>query len=111
MRTYITSVLIALTFETTCKATPTIIFVSKRFTESYVLGEIAKRVLDEKQFAVEHKQGMGGGGIVWTALKTGEITLYPEYTGTIQSEILKLKSAATADVLRSELAKYGVGMT
>ncbi|RYD88156.1 MAG: amino acid ABC transporter permease, partial [Sphingobacteriales bacterium] len=84
---------------------------SKRFTESYVLGEIAKRVLEQQGFTTEHKQGMSGGGIVWTALKTGSITLYPEYTGTIKDEILKIKGLASRERLASELAKYGVGMT
>ena len=38
---------------------------SKRFTESYVLGEIGKRLLEDAGFSVEHKQGMGGTIIVW----------------------------------------------
>jgi osmoprotectant transport system permease protein len=84
---------------------------SKRFTESYVLGEIAKRVLEQRGFTVEHRQGMGGGGIVWAAIKTGNITLYPEYTGTIADEILKLKGQVTPERMRAELAPYGVGMT
>lgn len=85
---------------------------SKRFTESYVLGEIAKRAMEQRGFTVEHRQGMGGGGIVWTALRTRKITLYPEYTGTVADEILRLKgTAATPERLRVELSKHGVGMT
>ncbi|MBS1796673.1 MAG: ABC transporter permease subunit [Acidobacteria bacterium] len=94
-----------------CGRRPSIIVASKRFTESYVLGEIAKRMLENQGLNVEHRQGMGGGGIVWTALQTGQITLYPEYTGTVREEILKLKGDAGPDRMRAELAKEGVGMT
>ena len=69
-------------------AAQTVIVGSKRFTESYVLGEIAKKALLDAGLKVEHKQGMGATAIVWGALKTGGITLYPEYTGTISEEIL-----------------------
>lgn len=94
-----------------CSRQSSIIVASKRFTESYVLGEIAKRVLENQGFNVEHRQGMGGGGIVWTALQTRQITLYPEYTGTIREEILKIKGNVTPEKMREELAKNGVGMT
>ncbi len=94
-----------------CSRQSSITVASKRFTESYVLGEIARRILENHGFNVEHRQGMGGGGIVWTALQTGQITLYPEYTGTIREEILKLKGDVTSEKMREELAKDGVGMT
>lgn len=94
-----------------CSRPSSIIVASKRFTESYVLGEIAKRVLENQGFKVEHQQGMGGGGLVWTALQTGQITLYPEYTGTIRDQILKINGNITPEKMREELAKDGVGMT
>jgi osmoprotectant transport system permease protein len=87
-----------------------IVVGSKMFTESYVLGEIAKRLLEQAGFKVEHKRGMGATGIVWQALRTGQITMYPEYTGTISEEILKVKGRMTPESMRSALQKYGVGM-
>lgn len=107
----IISLLFLLLTYAACSRQSSIIVGSKRFTESYVLGEIAKRVLENKGFIVEHRQGMGGGGIVWTALQTGQIALYPEYTGTVRDEILKLKGDVTPEQMREELAKDGVGMT
>jgi osmoprotectant transport system permease protein len=53
-----------------------IVVGSKKFTESYVLGEIAKTALENAGFAVEHKQGMGGTIILWQALRSGEIAVY-----------------------------------
>lgn len=84
---------------------------SKRFTESYVLGEIAKKLLEDAGYRVEHKQGMGGTIIVWDALKNGDIAMYPDYTGTIQETILKSKTPLTAEQMRSALAEHGIGMT
>jgi osmoprotectant transport system permease protein len=83
---------------------------SKKFTESYVLGEIAKRVLTEAGYQVEHKQGMGATAIVWNALTGKSIDAYPEYTGTISEELLKRPGIDVAEV-RKALAKDGIGMT
>jgi len=84
-----------------------IVIGSKKFTESYVLGEIAKRTLNDAGVSAEHRQGMGGTIILWQALRSGQIDLYPEYTGTIAEEILKDRRA----VPREALTKFGVGMT
>ena len=91
---------------------------SKKFTESYVLADIAQLAIERAGYAAEHRQGMGGTIILWEALKEGAITCYPEYTGTIREVILKNGGPATegtgeADVdrMRLQLAQYGVGMT
>src|SRR5262249_19273736 len=76
-----------------------------------ILGEIAKKAISDAGFSVEHKQGMGNTSIVWQALKTGQISAYPEYTGTISKEILKSEAPLTADQIRSALANEGIGMT
>src|ERR1700720_3351200 len=88
-----------------------IVVGSKRFTESYVLGEIARIALQKAGFTVEHKQGMGGTIILWQALRGGDVQLYPEYTGTITEEILKTKQPLNTDGLRALLRQRGVGMT
>src|ERR1700751_5267105 len=88
-----------------------IVVGSKKFTESYVLGEIAKTTLQNAGFAAEVRQGMGGTIILWQALQGGEITLYPEYTGTITEEILKTKQPLSTDELGALLRQQGVGMS
>src|SRR5882762_588773 len=88
-----------------------VVIGSKKFTESYVLGEIAKRTLNDAGIRAEHRQGMGGTIILWEALRTGQIDAYPEYTGTIAQEILKRNDRVTFDQIAGELAKFGVGMT
>ena len=79
-----------------------IVIGSKRFTESYLIGEILKQLAEEVNEApVDYKPGLGNTGIVFTALKEGLIDIYPEYTGTIAAEILKrpdLISAKSAEL-------------
>ena len=88
-----------------------IVIGSKKFTESYVLGEIAKRTLNDAGIPAEHRQGMGGTIIVWQALRGAQIDAYPEYTGTIAEEILKDQQLHSAGAIRDALSKFGVGMT
>ena len=88
-----------------------VVIGSKKFTESYVLGEIAKRTLTDAGIPAEHRQGMGGTIILWEALRGGQIDAYPEYTGTIATEILKSGSGVSLDQIRESLEKVGVGMT
>ena len=88
-----------------------IVIGSKKFTESYVLGEIAKRTLNDAGIPAEHRQGMGGTIIVWQALRGAQIDAYPEYTGTIAEEILKDQQLHSAAAIRDALSKFGVGMT
>src|SRR5436305_15167675 len=88
-----------------------VVIGSKKFTESYVLGEIAKRTLTQAGIPAEHRQGMGGTIILWEALRGGQIHAYPEYTGTIATEILKNDSRVPLNEIRDSLEKLGVGMT
>lgn len=62
---------------------------SKRFTESYVLGELINQSLRDGGLRSLHRQGLGNTNIVYQALVQGQIDVYPEYTGTILREILK----------------------
>src|SRR5205085_7943380 len=47
----------------------------------------------------------------WEALRTGQIDVYPEYTGTIAQEILKRGDRVAFEQIASELAKSGIGST
>ena len=110
MKTFAVILLVGLS-GTVVKADPTVIVGSKKFTESYVLGEIAKRAIENTGMEIDFRPGMGGTIIVWEALRTGRITLYPDYTGTIVEEILKRPELQSDDAIREALAPFGVGMT
>ena len=82
---------------------------SKRFTESYVLGELLAQTA-APHARVEHKQGLGNTAIVLAALKSGSIDVYPEYTGTISLEILRHAQPSTLEQMQRELAQQGLGI-
>jgi osmoprotectant transport system permease protein len=87
-----------------------VVIGSKKFTESYVLAEIAKRACEEAGIQAEHRQGMGGTIILWQALRGGSIDIYPEYTGTIAEEILKQRGASESDI-RTALGEQGIAIS
>lgn len=90
-------------------AAETIAIGSKRFTESYILGEVLRAAAAQAGADARHRQGLGNTGIVFAALQAGEIDLYPEYTGTIAREILRHDGDATLDELNRRLAPLGLG--
>lgn len=81
---------------------------SKRFTESYILGEIATQTLRASGVAAEHRQGLGNTAILAQALAQGEVAVYPEYTGTIARELLKLDHLPEPPELDRLLAARGL---
>ncbi|MGA8053549.1 MAG: glycine betaine ABC transporter substrate-binding protein [Burkholderiales bacterium] len=83
---------------------------SKRFTESYILGEVVARTAREAGAKAEHRQGLGNSGIVFAALRSGGIDLYPEYTGTIARELLGLDREPTLEELDRRLSPLGLGV-
>jgi osmoprotectant transport system permease protein len=84
---------------------------SKRFTESYILGEIvAQTVTAAGEVQAVHNPGLGNTAIVFAALKGGSIDVYPEYTGTIAFELLGRREPASAAEINAALAAYGLGI-
>ncbi|HEY2189276.1 MAG TPA: glycine betaine ABC transporter substrate-binding protein [Caldimonas sp.] len=77
---------------------------SKRFTESYILGEIVTQTLVAAGRPASHKAGLGNTGILEQALASGAVDLYPEYTGTIVRELLKREGNPSLDELNRWLA-------
>jgi osmoprotectant transport system substrate-binding protein len=63
---------------------------SKDFTEQFIVGEMYALVLEKAGFKVERKLNLGGTPVAEAALESGEIDLYPEYTGTGLLTVLKL---------------------
>jgi glycine betaine/choline ABC-type transport system substrate-binding protein len=67
-----------------CSCSPqsqSIIVGSKPFTESEIIGEITSQLLESQGLRVERKFYMGGA-VCFNSLKSGNMDLYVEYTGT-----------------------------
>jgi len=105
---FLTGVLL---FATGCGRRNHIVVGSKNFTEQLILGEIiAQHIEDKLHQPVERKLDLGGTLLANQALVSGEIDLYPEYTGTAFTNVLK-RSAVTdpAVVLEQVRAAYSSG--
>ena len=73
-----------------CSAKQNIRVGSKNFTEQVVLGEIIAQHLEHRlNQKVERRLNLGGTLLAHGALLNHEIDLYPEYTGTALTAILK----------------------
>ncbi|UII34062.1 ABC transporter permease/substrate-binding protein [Fulvivirga ulvae] len=69
---------------------PDVLIGSKNFTESFILAHIFKIIIEsETGLTAGLKLGFGGTKLLFDALNTGEVDLYPEYTGTGLLVILK----------------------
>ena len=64
---------------------------SKNFTEQFVLGELYAQALEADGYSVEKKLNLGSEQIADQALQSGEIDMYPEYTGTSLGAIFDYK--------------------
>ena len=83
---------------------------SKSFTESFILAEIIAQIIENSgEATVERRLGLGGTGITHRAVASGDIDLYPEYTGTLSLAILKDPSAESVADVRQRLR--GTGLT
>ena len=83
---------------------------SKRFTESYILAHVIARVAAPAlPAAPEVREGLGNTAIVYAALRSGSVDLYPEYAGTISLEILRSPTPLSLDDMNKQLAPLGLG--
>ncbi len=77
----------------------TIVVGSKDFTEQFIVAHMYMQVLEDAGYPVEDSLNLGGTQVAHQALESGDISLYPEYTGTGLTEVLGI---AVEDVQTSE---------
>lgn len=86
-----TRILIFLFLLATSAQAQTVRVGAKHFNEGYILSEIISQLLESNGFTVERRYNLGGTLVCFEALRNHAIDIYPEYSGTISSEILKQK--------------------
>jgi len=95
------------------KATkPTIVLGTKNFTEEYILGQLYGQALEAKGFKVQFKGSFGSSELANTAIDSGKMNFYPEYTGIIVLDLAKSKkfppsAAATYSAAKAYEQKHG----
>ncbi|MGH9495655.1 MAG: glycine betaine ABC transporter substrate-binding protein [Candidatus Sulfotelmatobacter sp.] len=85
-----------------------IVVGSKNFTESFILGElIAQQIETHTHLKVERRFYLAGSYICQQAMLAGRIDIYPEYTGTALTAILKQQANGDkADVYQRVKSEY-----
>ncbi|MGH4050794.1 MAG: glycine betaine ABC transporter substrate-binding protein [Clostridium sp.] len=72
------------------KKSDPIVVGSYNSSEQIILGNMIATLIEKNtNLKVEQKLNLGGSGLAYTALKTGEIDIYPEYTGMSLVGIMK----------------------
>ena len=84
-----------------------IIVGSKSFSESKTVSEIYALALEHAGYKVVRKPNISNS-VVYKAVKTGQIDVYPEYTGTIVEAYLKKNASGKSAPQIAKLAKDGV---
>src|SRR5690606_31131343 len=84
---------------------------TKEFTESVILGNMLDLLARDAGVATEFRPGLGGTRVLWDALRTDQIDIYPEYTGTLIQEILSSDRLSGEAELRAALADHGLVMS
>src|SRR5262245_7086360 len=69
---------------------------SKNFTEQFIVAELYAAALEAAGFKVERKINLGTTLVAHEAVRTGAIDIYPEYTGTGLSAVMKAQGVTDA---------------
>jgi osmoprotectant transport system substrate-binding protein len=88
---------------------PAVTIGDKNFTEEYILGALYAQALAAKGYKVTVKGNIGSSEITYKALTSGQIDMYPEYTGTLLTAVAGVtappKSASDAYVKAKSFAQ------
>ena len=79
---------------------------SKNFAEQIILGELYGQALEARGVKVERKLNMGGTLVAHQALVSNEIDMYPEYTGTALSVVLKAEPMTDAKAVYQRVKQH-----
>jgi osmoprotectant transport system permease protein len=110
VKTKLAVAVIVLLAVTSVGCTPTVTIGAKSFTESVVLGQMVVLIARDQELDADISE-LHGTRLAWSALQSGEIDLYPEYTGTICQEIFSGESLPDDDAIRARLRELGIEMT
>jgi osmoprotectant transport system substrate-binding protein len=88
---------------------PTVIVGTKNFPEQFILGQLYKQALQAKGYRVTYKENIGSSELIDTALTSGKINFYPEYTGVIVQVLAHKTSPSTAGATYVAAKKFEEG--
>ncbi len=84
---------------------PAVTIGDKNFAEENILGQLYAQALKAKGYTINLKSEIGSSEIIYKALTSGQIQMYPEYTGTLLSAIAEQTKLPTSPGAAYALAK------
>ncbi len=90
-----------------------VVVASKPFGESFILAELFAQMLEHRGFVVDRRPGLGATEVAFSAVRSGVVDVYPEYTGTGLLAVLheppeRDPEVVFARVSREFMSRYGV---
>jgi osmoprotectant transport system substrate-binding protein len=92
---------------------PAVTIGDKNFAEENILGQLYTQALQAKGYTITLKENVGSSEIIYKALTSGQIEMYPEYTGTLLSAIAEqtkepASAAAAYTQAKAFVEKHGL---
>jgi osmoprotectant transport system substrate-binding protein len=75
---------------------PAVTIGDKNFAEENILGALYAQALEAKGYKINLKDNVGSSEIIYKAIQSGQIEMYPEYTGTLLSAIAEQTKAPSS---------------
>ncbi|HYM61517.1 MAG TPA: glycine betaine ABC transporter substrate-binding protein [Thermoanaerobaculia bacterium] len=101
------ALIVALLILFACRGRAPVVVGSKNFTESVILGELVAQKLESAGCRVDRRLNLGGSFVCDTALASGSIDAYVEYSGTALTAIFKRPASRDrAEIDRTLAAEY-----
>lgn len=69
---------------------------SKNFAEQFLLGELYAQALRSRGYTIDYQSNIGGSEVIDRAFQAGEIAMYPEYLGEIETSIADFERTANS---------------
>jgi osmoprotectant transport system substrate-binding protein len=82
-------------------AKPTVRMGSTNFSEQIVLAEMYGQVLEANGYRVERRLNLGNREIVFPAIESGQIDMYPEYLATMLAFATQAQTKPTSDAVET----------
>jgi osmoprotectant transport system substrate-binding protein len=86
---------------------PAVTIGDKNFSEENILGQLYTQALEAKGYTINLHENVGSSEIIYKALTSGAIDMYPEYTGTLLSAVAgQTKEPASAAAAYAQAKAY-----
>lgn len=88
-----------------CAQKKTVVVGSKNFTESVLLGELVAQKLESAGCRVDRRLNLGGTLVCDTAIRSGSLDAYVEYSGTALTAILHQPLSSSREAVTKTVAR------